>query len=144
MLDVHGNPVGRRPAPALLQNAECIYDSSPNANADSQCSDQRSDGAAPGRSISLSTRTWSVLAFDAPTLGFFEQMIARMAASFVSSGSSHSKPRAFALSATAATVAVEHPHENAMLRTLTPHGFDRIPNCGAKPLSDGNRKAAVA
>ena len=43
-----------------------------------------------------------------------------MAASFISSGSGHSKPPAFALSATVTTVAVEHPHENAMLRTLTP------------------------
>lgn len=43
-----------------------------------------------------------------------------MAASFISSGSGRSKPLAFALSATATTVAVEHPHENAMLRTLTP------------------------
>lgn len=43
-----------------------------------------------------------------------------MAASFISSGGCQSRPFAFALSTMLATVAVEHPHENATLRTLTP------------------------
>lgn len=47
-------------------------------------------------------------------------MTARIAASFISSGSGHSSPRAFALSTTVTTVAVEHPHENAMFLMLIP------------------------
>lgn len=102
------------------QNAERMYDSLPDASANLQHSDQRSDSVMPGRSISLAMRAWSISAFYESVLTFFGWRAARIAASFVFSGSGHFKPLAFALSATVTAVAVECPHENDTLWTLTP------------------------